>query len=220
LVKISIVGCGPGSPDYVTPAARRAVQQAEVIYGAERNLRLFTEDIKGESVVLTAKNMDKELKSAVESAKRGKKVVLVCTGDPGFAGLLKSLLDRNLVTAEEVNVVPGVSSLQICAARLGMNWDNLKLFSFHEGTTTHKKAELASTVKSGNSVMLLPDIKAFSPKEIAAHLIDQGLDVKTKVWLCQNLTLDNEQITVGTLLDALEFKSGSLSIMVIKPSDS
>ena len=215
--KLNIVGAGPGSPDYVTPAARKAVQTADVVVGAQRNLSLFRMDIKGKPVVLTAKNIDEELKSAVELAKKGKNVVLVCTGDPGFSGLLKSLLDRDLIKADEVNVVAGVSSLQVCAARLGMSWDNVRLFSFHEGATAEKKNELALTVKAGRTVMLLPDPKAFSPKQIAAYLISEGIDRKTKVWLCENLTLTNEHISMGTL-DALGSGSGSLCIMVIKPT--
>ena len=38
---IVIVGCGPGSPDYLTAAAIRAVQEAEVLVGARRLLELF-----------------------------------------------------------------------------------------------------------------------------------------------------------------------------------
>jgi cobalt-precorrin-7 (C5)-methyltransferase len=217
LAKLNIVGAGPGSPDYVTPAARKAVQTADIVCGAQRNLNLFRTDIKGKPVVLTAKNMDKELKTAVELAKKGKNVVLVCTGDPGFSGLLKSVMDRDLIKADEVNVVAGVSSLQVCAARLGMSWDNVRLFSFHEGATAEKKEELALTVKAGGTVMLLPEPKAFSPKEIAEYLISEGIDKKTKVWLCENLTLTNEHISMGTL-DSLGTKSESLTIMVIKPN--
>ena len=38
---ISIVGCGPGSLDYLTPATLRAVEEAEVLVGAKRLLDLF-----------------------------------------------------------------------------------------------------------------------------------------------------------------------------------
>lgn len=219
MAKLNIVGCGPGSPDYVTMAARKVVQEAELVFGAKRNLDLFQEDVKGKAVVLTAKNMDEELKSAVESTKKGKNVVLVCTGDPGFSGLLKSVLDRKLVKPEEVNVVAGVSSLQVCAARLGISWDDLRFFSFHEGVTPQKQAELASTLRAGNIAMLLPGLKVFSTRDIAAYLINEGIDKQSKVWLCENLTLNNEHITKATLVDALKLNSQSLCIMVIKPTE-
>ncbi len=219
MAKLNIVGCGPGSPDYVTMAARKVVQEAELVFGAKRNLDLFQEDVKGKAVVLTAKNMDEELKSAVESTKKGKNVVLVCTGDPGFSGLLKSVMDRKLVKPEEVNVVAGVSSLQVCAARLGISWDDVRFFSFHEGVTPQKQAELASTLRAGNIAMLLPGLKVFSTRDIAAYLINEGIDKQSKVWLCENLTLNNEHITKATLVDALKLNSQSLCIMVIKPTE-
>ncbi len=32
---IVIVGCGPGSPEYLTPAAKKAVYAADVLVGAQ-----------------------------------------------------------------------------------------------------------------------------------------------------------------------------------------
>ena len=165
LAKLNIVGAGPGSPDYVTPAARKTVQHAEVVIGAQRSLNLFAEDIKGEMMVLTAKNLNSALKFAVESAEKGKNVALLSTGDPGFSGLLQTVLESGLVTAEEINVVPGVSSIQACAARLGISWDDTCLFTFHEGNVTAEdKNQLVSCVKKGKNVMLLPDSRALSAK--------------------------------------------------------
>ena len=97
MAKINIVGVGPGSPDYVTPAARKTVQQAQVVIGAQRSLNLFTADIKGENVVLTAKNLQDALKQAAESVKDGKNVALLSTGDPGFSGLIAHSSRKRLV---------------------------------------------------------------------------------------------------------------------------
>ncbi len=44
---ISIVGCGPGSLDYLTPAALRAIEEAEVLVGAIRLLDLFPASLRG-----------------------------------------------------------------------------------------------------------------------------------------------------------------------------
>jgi cobalt-precorrin-7 (C5)-methyltransferase len=217
LAKINIVGVGPGSPDYVTPAARKAVQQAQVVIGAQRSLNLFTDDIKGETLVLTAKNLNDALKQAAESAQKGKNTALLSTGDPGFSGLLHTVLESGLFTGIEVNVVPGVSSLQACAARLAMSWDDARLFTFHEGDVGEKaKQELLTALKEGRSTMLLPDPRAFSPKEIASYLIKASLDKKTPVYICENLTLENERVTSTSLEQVAEQTFGSLCVMVIK----
>jgi cobalt-precorrin-7 (C5)-methyltransferase len=214
VAKLNVVGIGPGSPDYVTLIARRTVQDADVVIGAERSLRLFRGDIKGEAVALTAKNLNEILKYAVESAKKGQNVALLSTGDPGFSGLLRSISKH--VAENEVNVIPGVSSIQVCAARLCMRWDKMRLFSFHKGTTAEKKAQLLKAVKEGKNIMLLPDPKAFPPREIASFLVNSGLDKDTPVFVCERLTLSDERIVESTLERATTLNFDALCVMVIK----
>jgi cobalt-precorrin-7 (C5)-methyltransferase len=217
LAKINIVGVGPGSPDYVTPAARKAVAQSDVVIGAQRSLNIFSSEIKGEVIVLNAKNLQDALKHGVESAKNGKNVALLSTGDPGFSGLLHTFLESGLVTAENINVIPGVSSIQACAAKIGMSWDATCLFTFHEGNVTvNDKNHLLSCVNNGKNVLLLPDSRAFPPKEIASFLIEGGVNKKTPVYICENITLENEKVTASTLEKVTEQSFGSLCVMVIK----
>lgn len=215
MAKINLVGIGPGSPDYITPIARKTVQNAHVVIGAERALSLFIGQIKGEALPLTAKNVKETLKYAVESAEKGKTVALLSTGDPGFSGLLRPLLNT-IVKDVEVDVIPGISSIQVCAARLRMCWDEISLFSFHEGASREKKMRLAETVKEKKDVMLLPDPKAFPPCEIASFLINNGVDKETPVVVCENLTLSNERIVASTLEGILKLDFGALCLMVIK----
>ena len=216
MAKLSVVGIGPGSPDYVTPATRQAVQKADVVMGAERSLNLFREDIKGEPVTLTAKNVNELLNYAVESAEKGKMVALLSTGDPGFSGLLGSISKIIRGRDVDVNVIPGVSSIQACAARLRMCWDEMSLFTFHKGTTAEKKAQLLEAVKEGKDIMLLPDPKAFNPQEIARFLINSGLDKETSVFVCERLTLSDERIVKTTLGRAAKLDFDALCVMVIK----
>ena len=217
MAKLNIVGVGPGSPDYVTPAAKKTVQEAEVVIGAQRSLNLFTSDIKGETMVLTAKNLNYALKYAVESVKKGKNVALLSTGDPGFSGLLHTVLKSGLVKAAEVHVIPGISSIQACAARLAISWDDACLFTFHEGNVSaEEKNELVSCVKNRKDALLLPDSRAFSPSEIASFLIKAGLDKKIPVFICENLTLNEEKITPSSLEEVSQLTFRSLCVMVIK----
>jgi cobalt-precorrin-7 (C5)-methyltransferase len=217
LAKLSIVGVGPGSPDYVTPAARKTVQQAEVVIGAQRSLNLLKDNIRGETMVLTAKTLNIALRFAIQSAEKGKNVALLSTGDPGFSGLLHTVLTSNLEKDVEVNVVPGISSIQACAARLSISWDDVCLFTFHKGNVSvEKKSRLALCLKSGKDAMLLPDSRAFQPSEIVCFLLKSGLDKETPVFICENLTLDNEKVTSTSLEQVSQQSFGSLCVMVIK----
>ena len=216
MAKLSVIGIGPGSPEYITAAARQAVQDAEVVVGAERSLKLLETDIKGESITLTARNVAEMLKRAVESVEKGKTVALLSTGDPGFSGLLGSILKYTRGRNVKVNVIPGVSSMQACAARLCMCWDEISLFTFHKGATAEKKAQLLKAVREGRDVMLLPEPKAFGPREIARFLLKSGLDKETPVFVCERLTLSDERIVKSTLEQAATLDFDALCVMVIK----
>ena len=217
MVKLNIVGIGPGSADYVTPIVRKIVLEAQIVIGAQRSLNLFDKDLHNERHILTAKNLDELLKYAVESNRKGKNVAILSTGDPGFSGLLKSVLNTNLITASEINVIAGVSVIQVCATKLCLSWDNAGLFTFHQGNMNNtKKMELTACLKAGRNVILLPDAKTFAPKEIATHVIESGVNPETSVFICENMTLSDERITESTLEKVSAMGFGSLCVMVIK----
>jgi cobalt-precorrin-7 (C5)-methyltransferase len=217
VAKINIIGVGPGSPDYVTPIARKKVQKAQLVIGAERALDLFKGDINGEELKLTARNLNDALARAVEAAKAGKSVALLSTGDPGFSGLLKTFLKAYKGENAEVDVTAGVSSIQVCAARLQMYWDEAKLFSFHDGIDARKKAEFADAIVKGEDIMLLPDPKDFSPSDVAKFLIGKGVAEDTSAVVCENLTLEDERVVASTLRGIVGKSYGSLCVMVIRP---
>ena len=216
MAKLNVVGIGPGALDLVTPAARKTVQNADVVVGAERSLNLLRNDIKGEAVTLTAKNVPEVMKYAADAAENGKTVALLSTGDPGFSGLLKSISKYTRGRNVEVAVVPGISAIQACAARLCMSWEETILFTFHKGTTVEKKAQFAEAVKGGKDVILLPDPKAFHPREIAGFLLKAGLDKATPVFVCERLTLSDERVVESTLEQVSKRDFDALCVMVIK----
>jgi cobalt-precorrin-7 (C5)-methyltransferase len=199
LAKLNIVGVGPGSPDYVTPAAKKTVNQADLVIGAQRSLNLFTADIKGKKVVLTAKNLSDALKQAAESVKSGKNVTLLSTGDPGFSGLLHTAMESGFFDTIDIKVIPGISSIQACAARLNISWENTRLFTFHDKVSNEEKEKLISAVKCGRTILLLPNSQGFAPRNIAGFLIDLDTDKETPVYICENITLENEKIVSSTL---------------------
>jgi cobalt-precorrin-7 (C5)-methyltransferase len=216
MVKLYIVGVGPGSADYVTSAAKKTVQKAQLIVGAQRSLNLLSTEINGQSIVLTTKNLSQALKQAAEYVKEGKEVALLSTGDPGFSGLLHTVLESGLFNTSDINVIPGVSSIQACAAHLNISWDNTRLFTFHDIVTEDQKEKLVSAVKCGRTILLLPNPKGFTPKDIANFLINLDIDKETTVYICENITLENEKITENTLEHISKLNFGPLCVMVIK----
>ena len=212
--KLKLVGMGPGAPEYITEIAKQTVQNAQLVIGAKRALTLFRDHIKCEMLLLTADNIKQRLGHAVASADAGKNVVILSTGDPGFSGLLGSLIN---VAGKNVNVevIPGVSSIQVCAARLHMLWDTAELLSFHADVTQEKKNRLVAAVKAGKTVILLPDSKVFTPRDVAWFLMNNEVDKKTPVSVCENLTLTNERVVTSTLNAILGQDFDAMCVMVV-----
>lgn len=124
--KIMLVGIGPGSNDHMTQRARDAIAEADVVVGYVTYIKLVADLLEGKEVV--RKGMTEELDRAVHalaSAREGKKVALISSGDAGvygMAGPTYEVLFQAGWTPEsnvEVEVVPGASAINACAARVG-----------------------------------------------------------------------------------------------------
>ena len=122
-MKISLIGCGCGRETLVREAAE-AIRSADALIGAPRLLEQFPEAEKK-----IPAQAAKEIATALPSLS-GSEVCVLFSGDSGFysgARLLIPLLPEN----SEWRIIPGVSSLQLLAARLGEAWQNWRLCSAH-----------------------------------------------------------------------------------------
>lgn len=124
--KIMLVGLGPGSHDHLTARARAAIAEADTVIGYATYIRLVAELLDGKEVV--KKGMTEELDRAVEAlerARQGRKVALISSGDAGVYGMAGPTFEVLFQAgwtpdAEiEVEVVPGASALNTCAALVG-----------------------------------------------------------------------------------------------------
>ena len=124
--KIMLVGLGPGAVEHMTGRARAAIAEADTIIGYVTYVRLVADLIEGKEVI--KKSMTEELDRAIEAldrAKQGKKVALVSSGDAGvygMAGPTFEVLFQAGWTPDsdiEVEIVPGASALNTCAALVG-----------------------------------------------------------------------------------------------------
>lgn len=204
--KLYVVGIGPGSKDYLTFKAKRILDSVEVLIGSKRALDLFP-DIKGEKIELDTKNMEKTFKHAVSIVQEGKSVALLSTGDPGFSGILKPVLE--LSGQVDVEVVPGISSIQLCAARLQIPWDEVSLITVHgKGVSS----ELLEALENGKSTMILPN---FNVKEIAEFLLDNGVDPQREVAICEKLSYPDERVVNTSLKEVLDEDFSYMCVLVI-----
>jgi precorrin-3B C17-methyltransferase len=122
--KITVAGIGPGGSEDMTPRARRAIEQAEVVAGYNTYIDLIKELLAGKEVIGTAMMQEVDrCRIAVEAAAAGKDTVMVSSGDAGVYGMAGLVLEMVLRIAKEkrpaFEVVAGVSAVNAAAAILG-----------------------------------------------------------------------------------------------------
>ncbi|MFP5463335.1 MAG: precorrin-3B C(17)-methyltransferase [Gammaproteobacteria bacterium] len=128
--KIMLVGIGPGSAAHMTQRAREAIAQADTIIGYVTYIKLVADLIEGKEVI--RKSMTEELDRAIEAldrARQGKKVALISSGDAGVYGMAGPTFEvlfqagwtppADGEKGIEVEIVPGASALNSCAALVG-----------------------------------------------------------------------------------------------------
>jgi cobalt-precorrin 5A hydrolase/precorrin-3B C17-methyltransferase len=120
--KLYVVGTGPGAVEHITPYAQRAIAESGTIVGYGTYLDLIRELISGKEVFSTGMTQEIDrCRKAVELALEGKTVSVISGGDPGIyamAGLVFEIC-RGMPRHPAVEVIPGISALNACAARLG-----------------------------------------------------------------------------------------------------
>ncbi|MDP3066326.1 MAG: precorrin-6y C5,15-methyltransferase (decarboxylating) subunit CbiE [Methanobacteriaceae archaeon] len=204
--KIYLVGTGPGSAEYLTSVAFKTVKLADVLVGSRRALDLFP-DYQRDTLELRALNMDEMMEKTVELAKGGKTIVVLSTGDPGFSGVLKSI--QRLAENVKIEVVPGISSLQLCAARLQLPWDEANIMTLHGKGNS---APILEVIDNGKPTIVLPD---FRVHDLAQFLLDNGVDPGINAAVCERLSYPDERIFRGSLEEVTKEEFSYLCVMVV-----
>jgi len=204
--KITIVGCGPGSTKYITGYAKQSIKKADVLIGSGRLLDLFSE-IEADKYTLN-KNY-KLLLSRINTLSKRKKVVVLVSGDPGFFSYAKLIIDK--VGMENCEVIPGISSVQLAFASIGVSWSNACFVSLHG--RRGELSKLIKKVKEHKKVAVLTD-NFNNPKLISKCLLNEGLKDR-KVYVCENLSLKNERIREFKVSSLQKIKVRGLNVIII-----
>lgn len=196
---IKIVGCGPGAPEYVTPAARNACAWADVVVGAPSVFDLF---ISCPERRIEMKSDTQAVLEEVAKLPPETKIAVLVTGDPGVFSLAASFINR--FGAGSCEVIPGVSSVQVAFARLGLPWVGAKIISAHHLPPGDVVAE-----DGVDRIAVLAGVKD-SFEWIAAIMDNLGSD--WKAYVMQDLTLPTEETSEVT---AAELRRGGFSSKTI-----
>ncbi|OIQ12743.1 precorrin-6y C5,15-methyltransferase (decarboxylating) subunit CbiE [Neomoorella thermoacetica] len=196
---LTVIGVGPGSPEYLTPAARRAALAAEILVGGPRALQLFA-DLPREKQVIGG-DLEKIYSFLLQV--RPRPTAVLVSGDPGFFSLLGWL--KRKFPEEEIRVIPGISSIQLAFARLGQGWEGATFLSLH-GRPLATLEPYLPHLAAGSIKMVLLTGGTSTPSALGRYLADKGL-AKLRLWIGTDLGTEQEQTA---WLTAVELAAGDL----------
>ena len=119
--KLTVVGIGPGDYDNMTVGADRALQCCDVIIGYHVYVDLVKQRYPGKEFLTTPMTQEvKRCQMALDIAREGKNVAMVCSGDSGIYGMAALIYElRGESPDPEIQVIPGLTAACSGAALLG-----------------------------------------------------------------------------------------------------
>jgi precorrin-6y C5,15-methyltransferase (decarboxylating) CbiE subunit len=226
--KLFVIGVGPGSKKYITDYSKEIIKNSQFIIGYRYTLSTIShliERSKQQIFEITMKNQEEVYLHVFNNLmKDNDQCVVPFTGDVNFSE--SEVVDRllDLYGDDNVEIISGISSIQIASAKSKVPLDKATIITFHiTGDIEEKKLELVKSVTDKKSVILVPrpwpsnPSKNFMPADISLFLKKNGLDTsKINVWVFENLTNDEKETLYKGKMDSLENKKFSdLSVMVI-----
>jgi precorrin-6Y C5,15-methyltransferase (decarboxylating) len=198
--RLAVVGTGPG-PGYLTPRAEELLLASEVFVGGGGALtaapawgeRLF---VRGDLMTLMAQ--------VGERLGAGLNVCILTSGDPGYFSLLAQV--ERAFPGEAV-IEPGVASVQLLAARVGVPWQELRHFSVHG-----RPLEFEPPVDLPFGVLTGGDK---TPAAVAGYLVDRG--IKGRMAVGVSLGRPEEEVLVLPLSEAAGGAFGSPAAVIVAP---
>ena len=214
------MGVGPGSPRYITEIVREIIEGCDVVVGYRYTLKTIEHLTRGKEVHEITMNDQEKSYQKILLELNGKILVIPFTGDVNFSE--SEVVDRLIEIFGGVEIVPGISSIQVAASKAQVPLDKSKVITMHVTMSIEdKKLELQKALIDGYSVILVPrpwpkqPDKHFMPSEIAVYLKEQGFDTaKMKVHVFEAITTKDETEFVGIVKDLEGKEFSDLTVMV------
>ncbi len=201
--KLHIIGIGEDGLGGLTEAARRLIEDADLILGESHCLALVPDTGAERFVVGTS--LEEGL-ARLEEPSVGSAVVLAI-GDPLFYGVARYLGDK--LGKDRIEVIPHVSSMQLAFARVKESWEE----AFLTNLASHGVESVLEPIRSAEKVGLFTS-DSYPPSAVAQILLEHGLDYFT-AYICENLGSPDERVTCGELAEISQQEFSPLNVMIL-----
>lgn len=223
--RLTIIGLGPGDDRTLTPEAREALAEAEVLYGYGPYLdRVPPRD--GQARHATGNRVEGDrAQDALRHAASGAQVAMVSGGDPGVFAMAAAVCGEidsgpEAWRALDLVVVPGITAMLAVAARAGAPLghdfcaislsDNLKPWDLIE-----KRLDAAAS--AGFVIALYNPVSKARPWQLgqAFARLSRHLPPATPVVFGRAVGRADEAVTVTTLDKAAEAKADMATLVIV-----
>jgi len=224
--KLFLVGVGPGSSTYLTDVVRDVIRKSKYLIGYKYTLSIIRDLIIPDFhqvYEVTMKNQDEIYNKVYKKMRENEFCTIPFTGDVNFSE--SEVVDRllEIFGNDKVELMPGISSIQVAASRAKVPLDKARVLSFHiTEDIEDKKRELVQVIQDKKSVVLVPrpwnnnSEKNFMQPQIALYLKNEGIDTsKLIVWVFEFLTTAEERVFRGKLNELENMDFSAMSLLVI-----
>ena len=204
--RVVLAGLGMGNIETRTLGLERAIREADCLIGAQRMLESVDCTDKRCHTAVLARDIADFIRSDP-----GRRYAVLLSGDTGFYSGARGLVAE--LTDMDVEVLPGIGSLQYLCARLQRPWQDVRALSLHG-----RDCDFVGEVRRNPAVFALVGGSDGAHQAIA-RLCDAGLTHCT-VHVGQRLGYEDERIASGTARELLNERFDPLSVVLVENESS
>ena len=199
---IHIIGTGMDGDRTLTLEARRAIEQAELLIGAQRMLKPF-EALKKPMLCC----YDGRKTAALIAESEYSEIAVLVSGDGGFYSAAGTLLP--LLREYRTELISGISTPVYLCAKAGLPWSDMRFVSLH-GTD----APFVRTICANRYTFLLLGGRV-TPADVCRRLCEYGRG-EVRVVIGENLSSPKEAVHSGTAAEYREYNADRLCAMIVE----
>ena len=186
-----------GMPEMLTARAKEVIDQADCLIGAKRMLECAKRILPGEmqeKKKMMVEYRPEQIAEIIKAEKEDWKIGILLSGDIGFFSGAKKLEKVLEGFADEVILVPGISSIVYLSAKIGIAWEDAAIISLHG-----KNENFIQTIdKREKTFLLLGGTDA--GKVFYKRMLEYEMN-EVKIHIGTNLSYADECVRSGVLSD-------------------
>lgn len=183
---LRVIGIAEEGLAGLAPEARLLLDEAEIVFGGERHLKMLPDGWKGERIVWPA-----PIREAIPQILgwRGQKVAVMASGDPLCYGIAAKLLQH--MPIEEMWIKPSLSTFTLACSRVGWSLPDIETLTIHG-----RPVEMLHPFVQPGAKLLVLSEGARSPKQAAEVLTARGFG-KSRITVLEHLGGAKERLFSG-----------------------